>query len=111
MDLALEIGDSVVAHRTRFLVWANTASVVDLLGLDPQNPRSVRYHISRAKDHIAHLPRQETGHILTQAARLVMTLETRLSTRRAEEVTPEFFLQIRKDIWDISDALHEYYLV
>ncbi len=111
LDLALEVGDSVVAHRTRFLVWANTASVVDLLGLDPQNPRSVRYHISRAKDHIAHLPRQETGHILTQAARLVMTLETRLSTRRAEEVTPEFFLQIRKDIWDISDALNEYYLV
>ncbi|MGB3246324.1 MAG: circularly permuted type 2 ATP-grasp protein [Sulfitobacter sp.] len=110
-DLALELGDSVGSHRSRFLVWANTASVVDLLALDPQNPRSVRYHISRTKDHIAHLPRQNTDHNLTRVTRLVLMAETQLATVECDEITPEFLDAMRQSIWDISNALNEYYLI
>ncbi|MEO0831603.1 MAG: alpha-E domain-containing protein, partial [Pseudomonadota bacterium] len=110
LDLALEIGDSVVAHRSRFLIWANAGSVADLLGLDPQNPRSIRYHVSRAKDHIAHLPKQETGHILTEVSRQVLTMETKLATANPSDVTPDFVAPMQQDIWRISDALHEIHL-
>jgi len=109
-DLALEIGDSVVAHRGRFVVWANAASVVDLLGLDPQNPRSIRYHITRVKDHIACLPRQNTG-TTTEVAALVLRVETRLAQARHGEITPAFLNQIQQDIAKISDALNAFYLV
>jgi uncharacterized alpha-E superfamily protein len=111
LDLALEIGDSVVSHRARFLVWANTASVIDMLGLDGQNPRSVRYHISRAKDHIAHLPQQQTGHILTKVARLVLKVETQLAASQPSDITPAVLDQMKQDIWRISDALNENHLV
>lgn len=111
LDLALEIGDSVVSHRARFLVWANTASVIDMLGLDLQNPRSVRYHISRAKDHISHLPQQQTGHIPTDVARRVLMVETRLATSLPTDIDPAFLNQMKQDIWDISDALTEHHLV
>ena len=109
-DLALEIGDSVVAHRARFVVWANAASVVDLLGLDPQNPRSIRYHIIRVKDHIACLPRQNTGTI-TEVAALVLKAEAHLAQARHGEITPAFLNQIQQDIAKISDALNAFYLV
>ncbi|MDO6479348.1 circularly permuted type 2 ATP-grasp protein [Shimia thalassica] len=111
LDLALEIGDSVVSHHALFQVWANTSSVIDLLGLDLQNPRSVRYHVSRAKEHIAHLPSQGSGHALTEAARLVLIAETRLATSHPDEITPEFLTQMKQDIWDISNALNDLYLV
>jgi uncharacterized circularly permuted ATP-grasp superfamily protein/uncharacterized alpha-E superfamily protein len=111
LDLALEIGDSVVSHRSRFQVSANAISVIDLLGLDPQNPRSVRYHVSRAKEHIAHLPRQSSGHLLTEVARLVLMAETKLATSRIQEVTPAYLLQMRQDMLDISDALNDHHLV
>lgn len=110
-DLALEIGDSVVSHRARFVVWANAASVIELLCLDPQNPRSVRYHISRAKEHIASLPRQDPTLGITQVAQLVLRVETRLATAQPAEVTPAFLAAMRQDIWDISTALTDYYLV
>ena len=110
LELALEIGDSVVAHRARFLIGANTASVVDLLGLDVQNPRSVRYHITRAKDHIAHLPSQSRGHILTEVARLMLKVETRLATSQPSDITTDFLVQMKQDIWDISNALNEHHL-
>lgn len=110
-DLALEIGDSVVSHRSRYLVPANTDSVVDLLGLDPQNPRSIRYHISRTREHIAHMPRQDTGHRLTDVARLVLDVETRLAVSQSDKITPMFLTTLKQDIWRISDALNVYYLV
>jgi uncharacterized circularly permuted ATP-grasp superfamily protein/uncharacterized alpha-E superfamily protein len=104
-DLALEIGDSAVSHRTRFLVWANAASVIELLGLDPQNPRAIRYHISRAKGHIAELP--DRG---SKVAQLVLNVETQLATSHASDVTQDFLTQTRRDIWAISDGLNETYL-
>jgi len=110
-DLALEIGDSVVSHRAQFGVGAGAASVVDLLALDGRNPRSVRYHISRTKDHIAHLPRQNTGHALSDVARRVLLLETALATRTGETLGAQNLDQIKQDIWGVSNALNAHYLV
>ncbi|MEO9650880.1 MAG: circularly permuted type 2 ATP-grasp protein [Roseobacter sp.] len=110
-DLALELGDSTVSHRSRFQISANTTSVIDLLGLDQQNPRAIRYHITRAKKHIAELPGQETGLDLSEVARLVLVTETKLATTQSQTITPEFFSRIQKDILNISDALTDHHLV
>jgi uncharacterized circularly permuted ATP-grasp superfamily protein/uncharacterized alpha-E superfamily protein len=109
-DLALEIGDSVVSHRTRFQIAANSASVADLLALDPQNPRSVRYHITRSKTHIANLPAQIDDHNMSHVARQVLLLETQLATSQPAMMTPEALTQIKQDIWAISDTLNAYHL-
>jgi uncharacterized alpha-E superfamily protein len=109
LDLALEIGDSVVSHRARFQISADAASVADLLALDGNNPRSVRYHISRTKDHIAHLPLQGEGK-MTSVARQILVLETRLATCEASNITAADLAQVKRDIWAISDSLNEYHL-
>lgn len=110
LDLALEIGDSVVSHRTRFQISTNAGSVADLLALDPHNPRAVRYHISRTKDHIAKLPSEQVDHHMTHVARQILLLETQLATSTPEAITPETLSQIKQDIWAISDTLNEYHL-
>lgn len=110
VDLALELGDSVVSHRTLFQIAANSASVTDLLALDPQNPRSVRYHITRSKNHIANLPTQADAHHMSHVARQVLLLETQLATSQPAMMTPEALIQIKQDIWAISDTLNTYHL-
>lgn len=110
LDFALEIGDSVVSHRSLFQIAANTASVVDLLALDVHNPRAVRYHISRTKDHIANLPHENTGSGMTLVARRVLTLETHLATSDPADISVAALGQIKRDIWGISDALSASYL-
>ncbi|WP_425093637.1 circularly permuted type 2 ATP-grasp protein [Tropicimonas sp. S265A] len=111
LDLALEIGDSVGAYRTRFSIWAHGPSVTDLLCLDTQNPRSVRYHVSRAKNHIDDLPKTGPRHILSDAARRALMVETRLAASTASEITPDGLMKLREDIWNISTALSEGHLV
>lgn len=110
LDLALEIGDSVVSHRTRFQIAANASSVTDLLALDPSNPRAVRYHITRSKMHIANLPTQQEDHHMSHVARQVLLLETQLATSEADAMTPKVLERIKQDIWSISDTLNEYHL-
>ncbi|MGB3278135.1 MAG: circularly permuted type 2 ATP-grasp protein, partial [Pseudorhodobacter sp.] len=111
LDLALEIGDSVIAHRSRFSIFADQASVRDLLGLDDQNPRAIRYHISRARRQIAELPGHAEGHRLTNIARKVLLLETQLSTATVAELTPDVLKTIDRDIWLLSDDLTATHLV
>lgn len=110
LDLALEIGDSVVSHRTRFQIAANAGSVTDLLALDPRNPRSLRYHISRSKDHVANLPTQGTDHAMSEVARKVLLLETQLATSAPAMISPATLIDIKHDIWAISDALNTSHL-
>ena len=111
LDLALEIGDSVITHRARYAIVAQANSVIDLLGPDDRNPRAIRYHITRAREHIAELPGHASGHNLTDAARQSLILETQLATTRPEDFTPAVFRQIQKDIWRLSDALNDKHLV
>jgi len=110
MDLALEIGDSVVSHRARFQIAASASSVTDLLALDPRNPRAVRYHVTRTKDHIANLPTQHEDHHMSHVARQVLLLETHLATCQPADVSPEVLDQVKQDIWAISDTLNAYHL-
>ena len=45
LDLAIEVGDSIMIHRQRYAVSTSRENVLDLLVLDPSNPRSVRFHL------------------------------------------------------------------
>jgi uncharacterized circularly permuted ATP-grasp superfamily protein/uncharacterized alpha-E superfamily protein len=111
LDLALEIGDSVITHHTRFSIFADPTSVLDLLALDDQNPRSIRYHISRAHRHIAELPGHAENHRLTRTARQVLLLETQLATADANSLSPESLTQMTYDIWALADTLTATHLV
>lgn len=55
LDLAIEVGDSTMTHRQRYAVVTRRESVIDLLALDDQNPRSVRFHLDVICDAAARL--------------------------------------------------------
>ncbi len=111
LDLALEIGDSVIAHRVRFSITASAPSVLDMLALDSQNPRAVRYHISRARQHITELPGNAETHVLTDLSRKALELETRLAMLRADRMDPASLTDFRTEIWTLSDLVASTHLV
>ena len=45
LDIAVELGDSVISHRRRYAVATNRETVMDLLALDSLNPRSVLHQL------------------------------------------------------------------
>ena len=110
LDMLLEIGDSVLTHRRQFSVNASRRSVIELLALDPLNPRSIAFQLDRLKAGVAELPGNETGH-LTAAAKEVLNLHTRLSIWEAKDLDTAQFNEIVSGLGAIYDAISHSYFV
>ena len=108
LDMMLEIGDSVMTHRRQYAVQSGRRTVVDLLALDPPNPRSVLFQLERLKDEIDHLP-NAGGHGLSEPAKEVWRLHTWLATREAADLSPEALDQIAWDVGGLYDKISQAY--
>jgi uncharacterized alpha-E superfamily protein len=84
LEGSLEVADSLLTYRARYLSSLQVAPVVDLLLTDTTNPRSVAFQIELAKDHLRRLP----GHasvVRGRAERRVIMLEALLATADVEQ--------------------------
>ena len=83
LEMLLEIGDSVMTHRRRYAVSAGPQSAIDLLVLDPLNPRSVLFQVAELREQIEKLPGGIDDGQLSPAAKAALELQTELRDRRA----------------------------
>lgn len=61
LEAVLDIADSVMTYRRRYLATLQAAPVADLLLTDETNPRSVVYQVEALASHIATLPNTLDG--------------------------------------------------
>jgi uncharacterized alpha-E superfamily protein len=104
LDMMLEIGDSVMTHRRQYNVQSSRRTVLDLLALDPLNPRSVLFQLDRLKVEINLLP-GGAGAQMTPAAKEVLRLHTALAIRDPAEMTPEALHGLASEIAALYDGL------
>ena len=109
-DAALEIGDSVMTHRRRYSVETNRNTVMDLLALDPENPRSVVFQTAVLRDQQAALPRRRRSTQLTLPERRILKLHTQLSVATPDDLDRATLDEISAAFQSISDALHSEYM-
>ena len=75
LEALLLASESVVTYRRRYRGSTRTADVLDLLLLDPDNPRSLRFALAETRRHLAQLP-SSTGS--SRPERLLEHLESEL---------------------------------
>jgi uncharacterized alpha-E superfamily protein len=109
-DLALELGDSIMSHRRRYSVTTTRDSVIDMLVLDIQNPRSILYHLSQIREQVEELPNARVEGQLSDLARDVVRLETSLSIKRPADMDSDGLLAIASDIAGLYTQLAASYL-
>ena len=110
LDLAVEVGDSVMTHRRRFVVATTRETVIDLLALDPLNPRAIRFQLQGASEQVAALPDSAKAGGTEALRRAVAMTVQRLATERAETLGAEALWALRAEIGGVSDRLSEAYL-
>ncbi len=111
LDMLLEIGDSVMTHRRRYSVSAGSNSYVDLLVLDPLNPRSVLFQIAELREQLERLPGGlEDGH-LGVAAKAALELHTELRIAEPEHMTTEKLGRLGNGIGRLADLIAASYFV
>lgn len=98
LDMMLEIGDSVMTHRRQYTVQSGRRTVIDLLALDPLNPRSVLFQLERLKEEIGFLPGTGNGGTLSAAGKEIMRLHTSLAIREAPDLDPQALNKLAGEI-------------
>ena len=76
LEVLLEIADSSITYRSRYLTSMQVDLVLDLLLLDEANPRSVAYQLVRLREHIEQLPQSRALIRRPPEARIATSLLT-----------------------------------
>jgi uncharacterized alpha-E superfamily protein len=79
LETLLDIADSRLTYRARYLSKMQVAPVVDLVLTDDTNPRSVMFQVNELSRHVNRLPKLG-GALLSQAERRAIELQAKLAT-------------------------------
>ena len=109
LEMLLEIGDSVMSHRRRYSVSAGTQSVVDLLILDPLNPRSALFQLTELRAQLETLPGGLRDGQLSSVAKAALQLQTRLVIAEPHRVTPDELDDIASEIGLLASLIAAHY--
>jgi uncharacterized circularly permuted ATP-grasp superfamily protein/uncharacterized alpha-E superfamily protein len=71
-DMLLEIADSAMTYRNRYLGAFDAGAIIDLLVIDQTNPRSLAFQLAALADHVERLPRDASSPVLSGEQRAVM---------------------------------------
>ncbi|HUD85929.1 MAG TPA: circularly permuted type 2 ATP-grasp protein [Xanthobacteraceae bacterium] len=110
LDVLLELADSQISYRQRYVMIAALAPVIDLVLLDPNNPRSVEYQLDRIETHLGALPRRNSTGRLSPVQQIAASVATRLRTADAANVDEALVVDLEQSLMKLSDAISAAYL-
>ena len=108
--MLLELADSQITYRQRYLMVAALAPVIDLVMLDPNNPRSVVFQLDRIETHLAALPKRNATGRLSPVQQIAASIATRLRTAEAAAIDDALIIDIEQALMKLSDAISAAYL-
>jgi uncharacterized circularly permuted ATP-grasp superfamily protein/uncharacterized alpha-E superfamily protein len=110
LDVLLELADSQITYRQRYVMVAAGAPVIDLVMLDPSNPRSVAFQLDRIETHLSALPRRNATGRLSPVQQIAASIATRLRTVEAAAVDEALIVDLEHSLMKLSDAITASYL-
>lgn len=101
----LDLTDSQISYRSRYLTGLALVPVRDLIALDPYNPRSVAYQVRALRDHLAALPTLRDDGMDEHHQMLATELGAMIATSRAESLGTDGVMAIENRLLALSEAI------
>jgi uncharacterized circularly permuted ATP-grasp superfamily protein/uncharacterized alpha-E superfamily protein len=120
LESVLEIADSAMTYRYRYMTSLQLAPLLDLLLTDETNPRSLGFQLAALADHVRQLPGKETNPLRNRETRIMIATQAELrlvdveslSRPREEGVRwtlDSFLADMTLQLWQLSDSLTQTY--
>jgi uncharacterized circularly permuted ATP-grasp superfamily protein/uncharacterized alpha-E superfamily protein len=109
LDVLLELADSQITYRLRYVMVAAPAPVIDLVVLDPNNPRSVAYQLARIEAHLAALPKRGDDGRLSPPEQIATALATQIRTADAAALDEATFVAVEAALMKLADVIASTY--
>ena len=110
LEVLLELADSQITYRQRYVMVAARAPVVDLVVLDPNNPRAIAYQLDRIEAHLAALPKRSADGRLSPPQQIAASSATALRTTEADAIDDAVISGIERAMMRLSEAVAAAYL-
>ncbi len=105
LRLALELCDSSITYRTRYLAAMQDDAVLDLVIVDPTNPQSLGFQVARARAHLEAMPNADgDAGDAHEALRLLEGIIERLADMPGQ-LTADSVARLRGEIESAEAAL------
>ena len=118
LEAVLEIADSSITYRSRYLTSIQTDLVLDLLLADEANPRSIAFQLARLQEDVDQLPASHTTIRRPAEARMALALLTGVQLADVRELVRDgfgsttldaLFTRLIKDLVQLSETLTRAY--
>jgi len=111
LDVLLDLIDSQITYRSRYLVSAALAPVRDMALLDPFNPRSVAFQVGQIEQHLASLPVLREDGMLEVPRQIALKLKTDMAVEQANLLTTDTMIDYRSRLIDLANAIADRYFL
>ena len=121
LESVLAASESLITYRNRYRSALHFPTVLELLLLDDDNPRSLLYQLKRLEEQIRALPREKIGYRLSEEEKLILEALTQLQlsntinlAAHSEHTTQrrgleKLLVRLAQILVDISDVLTQTY--
>lgn len=111
LSALLDLCDSQIVYRTRYLTGPMKVPVIDLVLLDPHNPRSLLYQLARIEEHLAQLPLLIEDGVPERPLRETRAMLAELQSLDGANLTDAGVQRIEVRLLALSDALSQRYFL
>jgi uncharacterized circularly permuted ATP-grasp superfamily protein/uncharacterized alpha-E superfamily protein len=101
----LDLTDSQISYRARYLTGLALVPVRDLIALDPYNPRSLAYQVRVIRKHLAALPSLRDDGMDEPHQELATELGAMIATAKAESLGTDAMMAIENRLLALSEAI------
>ena len=111
LDVMLDLIDSQITYRSRYVVGVALAPVRDMTLLDPFNPRSVGFQVATLNQQISELPALHEDGLLEEPRQIIARLTTEISTSAAANLNTSTILAFEQKVSGFADAVAARYFL
>ncbi|WP_066682395.1 circularly permuted type 2 ATP-grasp protein [Sphingomonas sp. CCH9-E2] len=111
LSALLDLADSQISYRQRYLTGIARVPVIDLIALDPGNPRAIAFQVAAIAAHLEALPRLSDDGLAEPQQALARELAAMVATAQAASFGRDQLFAIDNKLADLSNAVARRYFL
>ena len=111
LSTLLDLADSQISYRQRYLTGLARIPVVDLVALDPGNPRALAFQVERIWEHLCALPVLDDDGMAEEQQAEANELKAMVSVARAATLDARLLGEVDQRLGRLSDAIARRYFL
>ncbi len=111
LDLLLDLADSQITYRARYLIGLSLTPVRDMVMLDSFNTRSLAFQLDALAQHLRALPTLVDDGMLEKPQKILMSVVAEVETQDADDLDSQKMLGFEQALMRLSSAIADRYFL